>query len=789
MSPYNFTLAMVRFFFPICAALCLITALDFCANPDPVAGEADGESLPALVDFNFHVKPVLADKCFACHGPDANKREAGLRLDVASDALAELPEHPGAFAIVPGKPEQSELIRRIRHDDPLGVMPPPDSKLSLNEYEKAVLEKWIRQGAVYKPHWAFIPPAKAKPPKVRNARWPRSSIDNFVLQRLEQKGWSPAPEADRVTLLRRVSLDLTGLPPTPAQVDAFIKDTSPDAYEKRVDSLLASRAYGERMALEWLDAARYADSHGYQDDSYRTMWPWRDWVIHAFNSNLPYNQFLTWQLAGDLMPNASKAQILATGFNRNHPITQEGGVIDEEYRSSYVADRANTLGKSILGITLECAKCHDHKYDPFTQEDYYGLYAFFNNVAEKGLQMDAVQAAAARNYADAPAMPISDADVASILQFINKRDTGVVRVMVMNDSMPRPTFVLKRGNYDSPDRPVKPVAPSVIAPYSRKWPGNRLGLAQWLTSSDHPLTARVYVNRLWAMLFGQGLVRTVEDFGNQGALPTHPELLDWLAVDFMDKGWDIKKMMRQIVLSATYRQSSRISEKARAQDPENRFLSHGPRHRMPAEILRDYVLATSGLLNREIGGPSVKPYQPPGLWEETNAGENRGILTTYVQDTGADLYRRSLYTFWKRTLPHPVMTLFDAPTRDNCEVRRQKTNTPLQALAMQNDVQVMEASRVLAQEIVSAYPEDPAALKQLFLRILLRPSSNKEIKELTVYFNTARQRFKTEPKKALRLLATGNYPLPRQQIDPARHAALMLCAQLLYNLDEALVKS
>ncbi len=774
----------------ICLLLpALLALLTFCQRPGGRAGEESEGVLPDRVDYNFHVKPILADKCFACHGPDANKREAGLRLDLKENALGELPEHPGAFAIVPGKPEQSELIRRIRHEDPLEVMPPSDSKLALSEFEKDVLEKWIKQGAIFKPHWAFTPPVKAALPKVRKKKWPQSPIDHFVLQRLEQNGWGPSPEADRATLLRRLSLDLSGLPPTPAQVDAFVNDPSPDAYEKRVDSLLASSAFGERMALEWLDAARYADSHGYQDDSYRSMWPWRDWVIHAFNTNLPYNKFLTWQLAGDLLPNATKEQILATGFNRNHPITQEGGVIDEEYRSTYVADRANTLGKSVLGITLECAKCHDHKYDPFTQDDYYGVYAFFNNVAEKGLQMDAVQAASARNYADAPALPISDDDVKRILRFINKRDTGTVNVMVMNDSMPRSTFVLKRGNYDSPDRPVKATAPPAIAPFRKDWPANRLGLSNWLVSRENPLTARVYVNRLWAMLFGQGLVRTVEDFGNQGALPSHPELLDWLAVDFMDNGWDIKKMMRKIVLSATYRQSSAISEEAKVEDPENRLLSHGPRHRLPAEILRDYVLATSGLLHREVGGVSVKPYQPPGLWEETNAGENRGILTTYVQDTGVDLYRRSLYTFWKRTLPHPVMTLFDAPTRDNCEVRRQKTNTPLQALAMQNDVQVMEASRVLAQQIAPAYGDDEKALQQLFRRVLLRPSNDKEMKKLMEYFESAKKRFAAAPKKARQLLASGSYPQPADTIDPARFAALMLSAQLLYNLDETLVKS
>jgi hypothetical protein len=539
------------------------------------------------------------------------------------------------------------------------------------------------------------------------------------------------------------------------------------------------------MTRLWLDVARYADSHGYQDDSYRTMWPWRDWVIHAFNENMPYDQFLTWQIAGDLLPGQNKEKLLATGFNRNHPITQEGGVIDEEYRVAYVKDRTNTLGKGILGLTLECASCHDHKYDPITMKEYYGLYAFFNNVSEKGLQMDAVQAANNRYYADAPFINISDQDVETILDFINMPDTGQVKVMVMNDSLRRQAYILNRGNYDEHGNEVFPGTPESILSFKDEYPENRLGLAQWLSSEKNPLTARVFVNRIWAMLFGQGIVVTVEDFGSQGSLPSHPELLDWLTIDFIENGWDIKALIKKIVMSATYRQRSTITPDIKSKDPENIYLARGPRIRMDAEMIRDYILKTSGLLNPEIGGPSVKPYQPPGLWEETNAGNNRGILTSYVQDQGDDLYRRSMYTFWKRTLPPPSMAIFDAPNRDLCEVRRQVTNTPLQALAILNDIQVLEASRVLAQTLLREYEVQEALIKA-FQHILLREPDKKELNILKTYHNRVFNELSSDPAKADSLLKAGEYK--NIQSDQVETASLMLVAQVLYNLDETIAK-
>ncbi len=740
--------------------------------------------LPKEISFNFHVKPILSDKCFACHGPDANKRKAGLRLDIEDVAKAELVENPGKFAIVSGEVKNSELVSRIYSVDESVMMPPPDSHLKVNEEQKAILKKWIEQGAKYQPHWAFIPPRESPIPKVDNTSWINNEIDNFIVNELYQIGLKPSEKASKAKLIRRISLDITGLPPNSDDLEKALQNDSEDYYEDMVDYYLAKDGYGERMTREWLDVSRYADSHGYQDDSYRTMWPWRDWVIDAFNKNMPYDQFLSWQIAGDLMPDASRAQILATAFNRNHPITQEGGVIDEEYRSTYVSDRTNTLGKGILGITLECAKCHDHKFDPILQKDYFSLYAFFNNVNEKGLQMDAVQAKNKKYYADAPFIKINDDDLDGILSFINKTDTGNLNVMVMNDSTKREAFVLLRGNYDSPSDTVKPSTPASILEFSDDYPKNRLGLAKWLTDKNNPLTARVYVNKLWAMVFGRGIVLTIEDFGSQGALPTHPELLDWLAYKFVEHDWDIKYILKMMLMSATYQQSSTFTEDKIKVDPENIYLARGPRFRLGAEEIRDYILTTSGLLNDEIGGPSVKPYQPAGLWEETNAGGNRGILTSYVPDTGDKLYRRSLYTFWKRTLPPPSMTIFDAPNRDLCEVRRQKTNTPLQALAMQNDIQVLEGARVLASNVIEEDSGD--VVKTIFKNILIREPSENELEALHVYYKTFLDKFEEESEDAEKLLSVGQDSTENSK--PAETAALMMVAQVLYNLDETITK-
>lgn len=748
----------------------------------------DGNTLaiPETVDFNFHIKPILSDKCYACHGPDENKRKAGLRLDVEEEALKELTENPGKYAIVPGRVGKSLLYHRINAEDEALLMPPPDSKLSLSPYDKLLLEKWIRQGAPYEKHWAFIKPKKPVLPKVTDSTWVQNEIDRFVLKKIEENNLTPSPKAKSSTLYRRISLDLTGLPPEAPLPGPLKENPTQDELSAYMDSLLALPAYGERMTQSWLDVARYADSHGYQDDSYRSMWPWRDWVIHAFNNNMPYDEFLTWQLAGDLLPEANKMHRLATGFNRNHPITQEGGVIQEEYQSAYVADRTNTFGKAVLGITLECAKCHDHKFDPISQREYYEVYSFFNNVDEKGLQMDAVQAAQRSYFADPPYITISREETQQLLNFVNLTEESQVNVMVMNDSLPRETFILNRGNYDDLGDRVSPGTPEQILPFGDTLPKNRLGLARWAVDRDNPLTARVYVNRIWAMLFGQGLVRTPEDFGVQGSLPSHPELLDWLAVDFMENGWDIKYLLKKIMMSATYQQSSETTPELEQKDPENILLARGARFRMSGEMIRDYILASSGLLNREIGGPSVKPYQPPGLWEETNAGGNRGILTTYEADTGQKLYRRSLYTFWKRTLPPPNMTLFDAPTRDFSEVRRQNTNTPLQALVLQNDIQILEASRVLAQRTIQDHKNSQELVPDIFMSILARPPEQMELDMLQDFFQNALHRYETNPEDASKLVQLGAYK--QLGTDPELTAALMVTAQVIYNLDETITK-
>lgn len=775
-------------FFAIAAILSVLTLILYGVRTGMFQSNTDEMvdiRMPEVVDYNFHIKPILSDNCYTCHGPDANKRKAGLRLDLEEVVFGELPETPGQYAVIAGKPYKSAIFKRITSDDPDIVMPPPDSKRSLKPYEKELIKKWISQGGKFQKHWAFQTPEKSALPKVTDTAWVQNEIDRFVLYKLEEQNLTPSPRAKRETLVRRISLDLTGLPPGQEQMQKWA-DLETVSLDSIVEDLLSSPAYGERMTQSWLDVSRYADSHGYQDDSYRTMWPWRDWVIHAFNENLPYDEFLTWQLAGDLLPNATKEQVLATGFNRNHPITQEGGVIQEEYRTTYVIDRTNTLGKGILGITLECARCHDHKYDAISQKEYYQMFSFFNQVDEKGLQMDAVQAAKQKFYADPPYMTITEAESRGVLSFVNLENGKDINVMVMNDAAPRPTFLLNRGNYDEPADTVTAGTPSKIFPFAEDLAKNRLGLAKWVTSKENPLTARVFVNRVWGMLFGKGLVETAEDFGVQGSLPTHPELLDWLAADFMEHDWDIKYLLRKIIQSATYQQRSELNEPLKKADPENKYLARAPRFRMSGEMIRDYMLATSGLLNREIGGPSVKPYQPPGLWEETNAGGDRGILTTYVPDVGDKLYRRSLYTFWKRTLPPASMTIFDAPTRDFCEVRRQKTNTPLQALALQNDIQMLEAARVLAQSTVAEIPGTATGVRDIFRRILVRQPDDEELRVLEEYYYTTKEQFGKDPASANKLLAVGDYQ--RADTDPAKTAALMLTAQVIYNLDETITK-
>lgn len=758
---------------------CVLYTLHACNS----SGQVDAEQMPDTISYNFNIRPILSDKCFKCHGPDAAHRQADLRLDIPESAYQALKDNPAAHALVPGNPILSELYRRVSTKDTAEQMPPPSSNLKkLTPFEVDLIEKWIKQGAKYEKHWAFVPPRSYPIPQVKNTTWPKNPIDNFVLHKLEEKGVDPSVEADKERLLKRVSLDLTGLPPSLQLMDKFLADKNPDAYQKVVDELMASPQYGEKMTLHWLDVARYADSHGYQDDNYRSQWPWRDWVIHAFNENLPYDKFITWQLAGDLLPNATKEQILATGFNRNHKITEEGGVIDEEYRVSYVTDRTNTFGKAMLGITLECAHCHDHKYDPFSQKEYYQVFSFFNNVKEVGIESTV---GGPETYAKRPLMQISNEEVKKILTFINKRDTDKLIVSIMADSdKVRPTYILKRGNYDAHGDVVEPGTPKSILPFTANYPKNRLGLAEWLFNKNNPLAARVFVNQTWQEFFGKGIVKSSGDFGMQGDLPSHPELLDWLSVDFRDHGWDIKRLVKQIVMSATYRQSAVISPDKLKSDPDNTLLSRGPRSRLPAEFVRDLVLASSGLLNRDIGGPSVNPYQPPGLWE--NATSGRGQLASYKQVHGPNLYRRGMYTLIKRTVPPASLGIFDASNRDQCEVKRLRTNTPLQALVMLNDPTVLEAARVLAAKLLEDQSSSNDKIVKAFRLIMCRHPQEKELNILTAYYKDELKGM--NKADAEKLLSVGEYPVP-SNIDRLNLAAMMKVVDTIYNLEEAITKT
>lgn len=1057
----------------------LTVLITSCGNDLPPAVADAMAELPEQLDFNIHVKPILSDRCFACHGPDAAKRKADLRLDIAEAAYAALPENPDKRAVVPGRPGRSEVFHRILSQDPELVMPPPESELHLSEREKAILTRWIEEGAVYRPHWAFIPPQEPAVPEVSQPELAHNSIDPFILQKIEQRDWTVAPEADKETLLRRLSLDLTGLPPDIQNMDEFLADDGNNAYEKAVDRLLESPQYGERMAADWMDLARFADTHGYTVDRYRDMSPWRDWVIKAFNENMPYDQFVTWQLAGDLLPNAGKEQILATGFNRNHQQNMEGGIVVEEFRVEYVADRTNTLGKAFLGLTMECARCHDHKYDPISQREYYELFSFFNNVKEAGqiswnnatpvptMLLSDERVDSIRNYletaisaqetaiADSEAaneaafekwrqeerlkrnwasplptgliahFPLNDPALSNALspyqrgqmktqlvdaepalaaghqdqgllldgdawldlggvgafgraqpfsvgiwvnvpsdlkngvifhkgdgavlynwrgfhvalkdnrlellmahtapynaivkygpdlprdQFVHlaltydgssrasglriflngkeqaievdndnlyksilfgsKQEVGIQvgarwrgvgikgavvddimvfdreltamevlqlvdpdqfrevmqrpdsalkpdeqsalrqyyfrvvqqqavpklqalqslretanqtvdtlkEIMVMQEmDQARPAYILERGQYDAYGDPVSPNTPESILALPKALPANRLGLARWLFLEDHPLTARVAVNRLWQQFFGRGLVRTTEDFGNQGELPSHPELLDWLAVEFRESGWDIKKMVKTIVMSAAYRRSSQAGTALMEADPQNTWLARGPSRRLSAEMLRDNALAAGGLLVADIGGPSVKPYQPDGLWR-INGGN-------YDTGKGAELYRRSLYTFWKRTVPHPTLATFDAPSRDNCTVRRQKTNTPLQALVLLNDPVYLEAARALGQRI--AHEANPSAGIELAFRLLTGRHPRPEEAELLLELRHRElDKFQRHPKKMASWLIAGAF-LADTTIPDAELAANTVVASTIINADASIFK-
>ncbi len=792
---------------------------------------------PPAVDFDRQILPLLSDNCFYCHGPDAGRRKGDLRLDVEKDAKKRNAD--GLAAIVPGKSAESELVRRLHPADPDDLMPPLKSNKKLSAAQIELLKRWIDAGAPWGEHWAFRPLVKPAPPAAGHP------VDAFVRARQAREKLVPSPEADRATLLRRVTLDLTGLPPTPEELDAN------ETYEQAVDRLLASPRYGERMAWDWMEASRYADSNGYQGDSERTMWPWRDWVVKAFNENLPYDRFTVWQLAGDLLPEATREQKLATGFNRNHPINGEGGRIAEENRVEYVFDMAETAGTVWLGLTFNCCRCHDHKFDPLTRKDYFGLFAFFNRTAVNGgggdpqtppvleiptpeqldalAKLDAEHAAACREVQELeePLFATPDGAVAETLaknaklkellktspekrsrqqldellkafekaapdyakrvraarDVVDRRGSSrksIVRVMVMEDvANPRKTHVLDKGLYDKRLEEIGAATPEKLPPLPAGAPANRLGLARWLVSAENPLTARVTVNRFWQMLFGTGLTKTSENFGVQGEFPVHRELLDWLAADFRESGWDVKRLLRRLVTSATYRQSSRVPPGHAELDPENRLLARGPRFRMPSWMLRDQALGASGLLVDKPGGPPVKVYQPAGVWEETTFGNKR-----YQQDHGEALWRRSLYVFWRRIIG-PTM-FFDTQSRSTCVVKPTRTNTPLHALATLNDPTYVEAARALAERALQAAGDD-ARLDLAFRRVLARRPSAEERSILLTGLARLRREFAARPGDAMKLLQVGESKR-NGALEPVEHAAwASLCLSLL-NLDEAVTR-
>ena len=715
-----------------------------------------------LVDFNFDVKPILSDKCYTCHGPDDKARKANLRLDTENGFYKALEDNPNHFVIDKNNLVESEILKRISSKNSVYKMPPPESNLDLSDREKEILKKWVLQGGKWDKHWAYIKPELPIVPEVKNISWTTNEIDYFILRKLESKGMSPSKIEEKEILLRRVYFDIIGLPPSVSDIDNFISDKSPNAYEKIIDKLLESEAYGERMASIWMDLSRYGDSHGYQDDQERIMWPWRDWVIHAYNSNMPYDEFITWQMAGDMLPNATKEQILASGFNRNHKITQEGGVVPEEYRVEYVADRTVTSAKIMMGLTVECARCHTHKYDPITHDEFFSLYSFFNNVDEDGLIGYGITA-------PKPNLTINSLDVINELPFINLPDSlNDVTLMVMKETENlRNTYVLNRGSYDSPTKLVKPGTPKAVLKFDEeKYPPNRIGLSKWFFDKENPLTSRVTVNRIWQQFFGVGIVATPDDFGSQGNKPINPELLDWLAFTFQNNdNWNTKKFIKRIVMSSTYRQSSKIKKENLLIDSDNSYLANYPRQKLSAEMIRDNVLATSGMLVQKVGGPSVKPIQPPGLWDEVTGGGG-GSLAFYIPDTGENLNRRSLYTFWKRTVPPPSMMIFDAPTRDFCAPVRQKTSTPLQSLALMNDPQYQLAAENLSNNIFNEKTSINEKIVKVYRTITGRTPSIKEIDKLINYLNEVSDLNNYSEKKAFNSLVV-----------------------LVYNLDETTQKS
>jgi hypothetical protein len=820
------------------------------------------------IDFNRQIRPILSESCFYCHGQDPNHRAADLRLDVGEEAVIR-------GAIVPHDPDASELIARILTTDPETQMPPPSSNRHLSQEQKDLLRRWIAGGAAYERHWAFVPPVRASLPEVPDPKWAQNPIDRFVWSLAQAKGMNVSAEAPREILIKRLYADLLGLPPTPEDVENFVSDADPQAYEKLVDRLLANPHYGERLALPWLDAARYADSNGFQQDGDTWQWIWRDWVVNALNQDLPFDQFSIWQLAGDLLPDATNEQKIASAFNRNHLLNGEGGAIPEEQRFVVLFDRIDTTATNWLGLTLACAQCHDHKYDPLTMHDYYALMDAFNRVDEQGVpryfssriridtpflelptdenrqriadyeqkiqaareRMESASAAAFAGWREGflahslregndqwpealeqllliPKPDRSSEQQQQLDQHLrqyfeqtiiatlkpqlpafaeldrwqnelnNYRAEQIPRVMIMSDANPRPTKILDRGQYLTPTEAISFNTPNSLLPLPADFPRNRLGFAQWLFLPDHPLTARVQVNRLWQQFFGEGLVITPEDFGVQSEYPVHKELLDWLAVEFRERGWSLKTMVRLLVTSQTYRQSSVVTPAAYERDARNVYWARAQRLRMPSLILRDWALTTAGLLDSRIGGIPVYPYQPEGVWESLAITNERDF--TYPKSSGADLYRRSLYTFWRRTVGPANM--FDAASRQSCRVRSSLTSTPLHALTMLNDPTWIEAARMLAARTLRETPDDLAEqLQSAFHRVLCRRATPAEQERLREAYEKQLTYYQSNAPAAEAWLSTGQMPLD-PTLDPVAWAALGNVCLAILNLDEAMTR-
>ena len=761
------------------------------------------------VRFNRDIRPILSEQCFFCHGPDASHREADLRFDVEQSAKADL---GGYHAILPGNVDDSEMFRRITTTDDEERMPPPESGKSLTAEQIGLLRRWIEQGAPYEAHWSFVAPERPPLPAVNDTVWPANPVDRFILRRLEARGWKPSPEANRRTLVRRIYFDVIGLPPAGSEIESFVHDRRPGAYARMVDRLLASPHFGERLAVYWLDLVRYADTVGYHGDQEHHISPYRDYVVRAFNDNLPFDQFTIEQLAGDLLPEATIDQIIATGYNRTLQTSHEGGVQDKEYLAKYAADRVRNVSNVWMGATMGCSECHDHKYDPYTQRDFYSLAAFFADVKETGsfpgspnstptrrdpeidvlsvVDRARVQTIHARieqlqtQEGDEDASQVARQNLASLRAELKQLNDRKLRTMVTVAAQPRMVRVLGRGDWMDESGPtVQPAVPHFLEPLDvGQRRATRLDLARWLTSARHPQTSRVFVNRLWYLLFGAGLTRSLDDTGSQGQWPTHPELLDWLAVEFVDSGWDVKHMVRLIVNSSTYRQSSLISPGT--SDPDNRWLARQSRFRLPAEMIRDNALAVSGLLVQRIGGASARPYQPAGYYANLNFPKRK-----YTADKDQGQYRRGVYTHWQRQFLHPMLKAFDAPSREECTAQRPVSNTPLAALTLLNDPTFVEAARVLAVRILCEGGQTPRdRIRWSWRQVAGRDPSQPEILLLEQLQQLRKQQFAADPEAAAKLTAAGLAAQPND-LDPVELAAWTSVARALLNLSETITRN